>query len=105
MTRPIPPDPEGYAVTDDGIVHTRYSRHAHGSRRSRSMAGAYAIAGPYARPCDACYPVPEPAPEPIVKRRRAIVPPGFGVSASIEYPDNVEPVAPEDIPVEGEVEA
>ena len=54
-------DPHGYAVSPDGVVHSRYAPHARGLPRSRSLDGARRMGGD--RPCPTCYPQ--------VRRRKA----------------------------------
>lgn len=52
----LPHDENGYTVTSNGTVHTRYADHAEGAR-TRTAKGAGALGAK--RVCRVCYPLPE----------------------------------------------
>ena len=69
MTR-IPRDPEGYSVTSDGTVHTRYSSHSKGAK-VRTVVGAKAVLGDTKpRICAECYPVSTREKPKVTQQRR-----------------------------------
>lgn len=55
----IPNDPQGYAVSQTGTIHTRYAEHAGNANRTRTQAGARnLLGGNKGRVCQVCYPSP-----------------------------------------------
>jgi hypothetical protein len=120
--RPLPHDATGYAVEPDTrIVHTRYAAHAEGFPRTRLIDGVVTLLqGAPANPCETCYPAPEPEPvKPKTKGKRA-KPERVPVAPVLTWANEegpeifvpevggrilLEPVAPEDVPTEGDVEA
>ena len=70
----LPVDPEGFLISEDGTVHTRYATHAQGERTRTERGAFHLLNGKRGKVCAECYgknphPSPDPTPPAAQKRR------------------------------------